>query len=121
MIKFFKLNKLVYAVECNNQLNNEDLQKLSWLFNNAEYLDSDNVEGIFLGPRRAVEITINMGINGINRIEEYKQIDKDESYDDLVQQKYINLTQDIFKTNKVAEPILYIDDIKKDNETEGLA
>lgn len=130
MIKFFKLNKLVYAVECNNQLNNEDLQKLSWLFNNAEYLDSDNVEGTFLGPRRevitpwstnAVEITINMGINGINRIEEYKQIDKDESYDDLVQQKYINLTQDIFKTNKVAEPILYIDDIKKYNETEGLA
>ena len=121
MIKFFKLDNLVYAVESDRKLSNEEIEKLSWLFSNAKYIDSNEIEGTFLGPRQeiitpwstnAVEITINMGIDGINRIEEYKQVDPTEKYDDLVQQKYSNLNQDIFNTDKVAEPILYIDDIK---------
>ncbi|MGI6718581.1 MAG: phosphoribosylformylglycinamidine synthase [Bacteroidales bacterium] len=130
MIKFFKLDNLVYAVESDRKLSNEEIEKLSWLFSNAKYIDSNEIEGTFLGPRQeiitpwstnAVEITINMGIDGINRIEEYKQVDPTEKYDDLVQQKYSNLNQDIFNTDKVAEPILYIDDIKQYNEIEGLA
>ena len=56
------------------------------LYSDATVENEDNLKGWFIGPRRemitpwstnAVEITQNMGLNGIRRIEEYFPV-KDE-------------------------------------------
>ena len=81
MILFF-LNPAgtVYAVETRNPLHGVDINKLTWLFGGAAHLDTEVIDGKYLGPRRemitpwstnAVEITQNMGIAGISRIEEF--------------------------------------------------
>ncbi|MGB4415967.1 MAG: phosphoribosylformylglycinamidine synthase, partial [Paludibacter sp.] len=75
----------------------------------------------------AVEITQNMGINGISRIEEFRMMPPIPSvqgsleYDPMLERIYTGLNQDIFTINKQPEPILYIDDIAAYNEKEGLA
>ncbi|MCK5907663.1 MAG: hypothetical protein KAG37_08725, partial [Flavobacteriales bacterium] len=81
MLLFFKgqVNQY-YVVDSNNDLQNDDVEKLGWLFGEAEKVDAQEVEGVFIGPRRemitpwstnAVEITQNMGIEGILRVEEF--------------------------------------------------
>ena len=81
MILFFQSStKTVLAVEAAHAFSPEDTQKLVWLFSEATPVQSETLEGWYVGPRRemitpwstnAVEITQNMGIEGINRIEEY--------------------------------------------------
>ena len=81
MVSFFQtLSKSIIAVQTNSTLNNDFIQRLTWAFSDATVLDSDKVSGFFVGPRRemitpwstnAVEITQNMGIEGIVRIEEF--------------------------------------------------
>ncbi|MDP2112511.1 MAG: hypothetical protein Q8K69_00480, partial [Bacteroidota bacterium] len=84
MILFFKTpqNTLI-AVNSVRSINPEDIEKLIWLFGEAEKLDDEVLNGWFVGPRKemltpwstnAVEITQNMGIQGIARIEEYIQV-----------------------------------------------
>ena len=81
MITFFEGPGKHYAVESDRMLNDNDLQKLTWLFGNARLLPTLLVAGKFIGPRKemitpwstnAVEITQNMGISGIRRIEEFE-------------------------------------------------
>ena len=69
----------------------------------------------------AVEITQNMGISGITRIEEYFPAQHDTTYDPMLQRMYDRLDQTIFSIDKKPEPIIYIDDIAAYNEQEGLA
>jgi phosphoribosylformylglycinamidine synthase len=70
----------------------------------------------------AVEITQNMGISGIIRIEEFEKVSSDfNDFDPMLFQKYSELYQDIFTINIQPEPILEIDDIASYNKTEGLA
>jgi len=132
MIHFF-VNQLktVYTVQSEKNLTSEDIQKLNWLFGNAQKIDSSSVNGFFVGPRaamispwstNAVEITQNMGIEGITRIEEYTPVDENFSdFDPMISQKFSNLTQDIYTINIQPEPILEIDDIDAYNKSEGLA
>ena len=87
MILFFRTpSKSVIAVESNHELNANDNNKLCWLFGEAMPESEENLQGCFVGPRRemitpwstnAVEITQNMGLDGISRIEEYFPV-KDE-------------------------------------------
>jgi len=81
MIFFFKNQSVYYAVESSGKINESDTQKLKWLFGDAECIAESVLKGTFIGPRRemitpwstnAVEITQNMGISGITRIEEFK-------------------------------------------------
>ena len=132
MILFFgtKPNK-VYAVETHKALSAENIVKLNWLFGNAQHLDKSALADFFVGPRaamvtpwstNAVEITQNMGIEGIRRIEEFIEVDDHyHDYDPMLSQKYKGLDQDIFKINIEPEPILEVDDIAAYNEQEGLA
>ncbi len=132
MIYFFEnaLNK-VYAVATNQTLETTDVEKLKWLFGNAEKMEQASVEATFIGPRatmvtpwstNAVEITQNMGINGIVRIEEFDKVTEEEvSFDPMISQKYDRLTQDIFTINIEPQPILEIDNIEEFNKQEGLA
>ena len=137
MIQFFKTPaQHIYAVQLVQALAAEDVRKLEWLFGEAILLIHQTVEGNYVGPRRemitpwstnAVEITQNMGISGIIRIEEYTAVPQTPSakggleYDPMLQRIYTGLGQDIFTVNKQPEPILSIDDIATYNAQEGLA
>ncbi|SFE48244.1 phosphoribosylformylglycinamidine synthase [Thermophagus xiamenensis] len=132
MVHFFQGdNRRVLAVGCNKPLSQTDLQKLSWLFEGAQFLEKQSLEGFFVGPRQemitpwstnAVEITLNMGISGIERIEEFFGTDSENpEYDPMLQALYNGLNQDIFRIDKTPDPIIYIDDIEAYNEKEGLA
>ena len=137
MIQFFRSPaQHVYAVQTFSNLSDDDIRKLEWLFSEAKLINQTTVEGNFIGPRRemitpwstnAVEITQNMGISGILRIEEFRLLPHTPSvqgaleYDPMLERIYTNLNQDIFTINKQPEPILYIDDIAAYNEKEGLA
>ena len=70
----------------------------------------------------AVEITQNMGVAGISRIEEFHQVEsKDAPYDPMLQAMYHNLDQKVFTVNRKPEPLRHIDDIRSYNQQEGLA
>ena len=132
MIFFFKTpQKSVIATETTRPLTQEETKELCWLYGNAELLEAEKLEGYYVGPRRemvtpwstnAVEITQNMGLNGISRIEEYfPAASKDAEHDEMLQRMYNGLNQDIFTINIKPEPIKYVDNLEEYNEQEGLA
>lgn len=132
MVQFFKKGAdLVTAVETDHKLSPGEIEKLEWLFDGAKPLGGTSVKGRFVGPRKemitpwstnAVEITQNMGLEGISRIERYTRVHGDEAvYDKMLQRVYDGLNSTLFKVNRVPEPIVYIDDIAAYNRKEGLA
>mgnify|MGYP000948910826 FL=1 len=131
MIQFFHLPAgTVYAVEVDHALTEDERAPLSWLFGQAAAVDSPEIEGRFVGPRRemitpwstnAVEITQNMGLKGISRIEEYLPTTDQADCDPMLQRLYDRLDQRLFTTDRQPEPIVYIDDIADYNRREGLA
>ncbi len=132
MISFFKnVSGSIIAVETDHKLENSEIEKFKWLFNNAELLDATSVKGTFVGPRRemitpwstnAVEITQNMGLKGVARIEEFFPTkSKNPTFDKMLQRLYTDLGADIFEIVKQPDPIVYISDIEAYNEQEGLA
>lgn len=132
MVIFFKgSGSIYYAVGTTVKPDKADLHKLNWLFGEAEYLLSKSVEGIFIGPRKemitpwstnAVEITQNMGISGITRIEEFRRVRfQNTRCDRMLQAVYKNLDQYIFTIEKKPEPVIEVMDIEAYNRQEGLA
>ncbi|TWV92742.1 phosphoribosylformylglycinamidine synthase [Chitinophaga pinensis] len=132
MIHFFvNQTDFVYCVQTENDLSQEDIQKLNWLFGNAKKLDELTVNRTYVGPRaamvtpwstNAVEITQNMGISGIIRIEEFEPVPADfNEFDPMISQKYLALTQELYTINIQPEPILEIDNIDAYNKQEGLS
>ncbi|MDP2061403.1 MAG: phosphoribosylformylglycinamidine synthase, partial [Flavobacteriaceae bacterium] len=138
MIYFFEnQNRTVYAVQTFSSLSSADFSKLAWLFDgklltakNAENPQT-SVDGFFVGPRaamvtpwstNAVEITQNMAIEGIIRIEAFEKVDETfQGFDPMLFQKYSQLHQHIFDVNQQPEAVLEIDDIAVYNQKEGLA
>ncbi|MBZ9729364.1 phosphoribosylformylglycinamidine synthase [Salegentibacter sp. JZCK2] len=132
MILFFgDQTTKVFAVETHTNLTAHDITKLNWLFGNTQQIDKSALADFFVGPRaamitpwstNAVEITENMGVKGIIRIEEFLRIDKNyHDFDPMLSQKYEGLDQDIFDIHVNPEPIIEIDDIDAYNQQEGLA
>jgi len=131
MILFFRKDKTVYAVHQQTGVNRNDVPKLEWLFGDARQMSESNIAGFFVGPRRemitpwstnAVEITQNMGIDGIIRIEEFTEVaGNDAAYDHMLQRLYHGLDQDLFTIVKQPDPIIEIEDIAGYNKKEGLA
>ncbi len=155
MINFFRNQSgTVYAVEAAKKLHSVDVNKLTWLFGRAVYIDTPEIQGKYIGPRRemvtpwstnAVEITQNMGIAGIVRIEEFVSIVEthadgsgeqndlqpgtlsgsrqitEEPFDPMLQRLYNILGQDLFMINNEPDPVIFIDDIEAYNSQEGLA
>ncbi|RIH63000.1 phosphoribosylformylglycinamidine synthase [Mariniphaga sediminis] len=132
MIQFFKTQvSSVIAVDSIQPLNANDIEKLVWLFSDAQHVQQDNLEGWFIGPRRemltpwstnAVEIVQNMGIEGVVRMEEFFQVENENAaFDPMLQRKYNGLSQRIFIIEKQPDPILNIEDIADYNQQEGLA
>ena len=131
MILYFRKEKTVYTVHHQTDINSIDIPKLEWLFGEARQVSESKMAGFFVGPRRemitpwstnAVEITQNMGIEGILRIEEFTEVDSENAtYDHMLQRLYHDLDQDIFTIVKLPEPIIEIEDIATFNKKEGLA
>ncbi|MDR1980533.1 MAG: phosphoribosylformylglycinamidine synthase [Tannerellaceae bacterium] len=132
MILFFTSStKTVLAVETAQPFLSEDIQKLVWLFSGATPVQAGRMTGWFVGPRRemitpwstnAVEITQNMGLAGISRIEEYHPAASEKAeYDPMLQRLYDGLDQEIFTIHKQPEPVYAIEDIDAYNRQEGLA
>ncbi len=132
MIIFFKApTGTILATELADKINSEDIKKLSWLYGEASLVESESVKGFFIGPRRemitpwstnAVEITQNMGLSGITRIEEYFPVSSaDAEYDPMLQRMYDGLDQSIFTVDIKPQPIIMIEDLDTYNEQEGLA
>lgn len=132
MILFFRTpDKSIIAVDAVKAFEKEDINKLVWAFSDAEYIASDKLDGWFIGPRRemitpwstnAVEITQNMGMSGILRIEEFYPAESENvEHDAMLQRMYNGLDQTIFTIDKKPEPILEIEDVAAFNHQEGLA
>jgi phosphoribosylformylglycinamidine synthase len=132
MILFFKSRSGNFiAVGAVLELLKRDIEKLIWLFGEADLLKEDRIEGTFVGPRKemitpwstnAVEITQNMGITGIKRIEEFFPAKSaNPEYDPMLQSVYLNPDQHIFTIDRKPENVLSVIDIKQYNEKEGLA
>ncbi len=130
MLYFFKNHLIYYAVQ-SDTLSKEDIEKLEWLFNDAINVKTKDIKGLFKGFRlsmispwstNAVEITQNMGINNIQRIEKFEKIETENlSYDRMTQNIYSGLHQDLFLNNKSPEAIRYIANISDYNLQEGLS
>ena len=131
MIFFFSTPvRSIIATAADHRLDAEEMKKLCWLYGEATPIEGDRVEGLFVGPRRemvtpwstnAVEITQNMNLNGISRIEEYFPTTSDEEHDPMLQRVYDGLDETLFTVNHTPEPIRTVDDLDAYNEQEGLA
>ncbi|MDE6048826.1 MAG: phosphoribosylformylglycinamidine synthase [Paramuribaculum sp.] len=132
MVVFFKKGtSTVIAVETDHKFSEKENEKLTWLFDGAKPLVSKSVKGLFVGPRKemttpwstnAVEITQNMGITGITRIEQYSLAKENPpKHDKMLERVYDGLNGGIFDAGRTAEPIVYIEDIAEYNKAEGLA
>lgn len=131
-ISFFRTpQQSIIATQADHLLTPEEVQKLCWLYGGASLIEASTMDGFFVGPRRemitpwstnAVEITQNMALNGIIRIEEYFPVKDDKAeYDPMLQRLYNGLNQDIFTVNIKPAPIQKIENLEEYNEQEGLA
>ncbi len=131
VIYFKKGTSEVIAVESTHKFSEQEKEKLTWLFGGARPLASTSVKGRFIGPRKemitpwstnAVEITQNMGLQGITRIERFRLTrDEEPRYDRMLERLYDGLNSKVFDISREPEPIVYIDDISEYNRSEGLA
>ncbi|CAM4356241.1 phosphoribosylformylglycinamidine synthase [Zobellia roscoffensis] len=132
MIHFFgdAANK-VYAVQTVEELSQENINKLTWLFGNLPKINTASIDAFFVGPRAAMitpwstnatEITQNMGIEGIIRIEEFKASSEDfTDFDPMLSEKFNGLSQSIFKIDVKPVAVQGIENIGEYNKQEGLA
>ena len=117
MVIFFKTSvQNIIAVQADHSFSADETKKLSWLFDNAELLPASTLKGWFIGPRKemitpwstnAVEITKNMGLTGISRIEEFFPVtDGSAEFDKMLQRLYNGIDGKIFDIDKQPDPIV---------------
>ena len=104
MISFFRnSDKLFFIVEHKNEFSESEVDRLEWLFSGSKLLKEKKLKGKFIGPRiemttpwstNAVEITKNIGINSISRIEILKL--GYDNYDSMTEFSYKNPDENIF-------------------------
>lgn len=121
----------IYAVEADRPLSDEESKRLCWLFGGCTALpENKTITGTYIGPRaemispwstNAVEITQNMGIGGIRRIERFVSAPSTADCDPMLQRLYTALTPDIFGTPDKPATQVEITDIAAYNAAEGLA
>ncbi len=132
MIHFFgNVNSKVFAVQTTEELSAETISKLMWLFGNQPKIEQASLDAFFVGPRaamitpwstNAVEITQNMGVSGIIRIEEFEAVAEDfKDFDPMISEKFNGLHQESFTIDITPDPIIDIEDIAAYNVQEGLS
>ncbi len=132
MILFFRSPaRLIYAIGHDFPFSVSDLEKLIWLLGGAQPLKEDSLPGFFVGPRKemitpwstnAVEITQNMGLPGIRRLEQFDLVENDSAkHDPMLQVLYKSLDQDLFTIHHSPAPIYEVSDLETYSQEEGLA
>ncbi|MGC6431005.1 MAG: phosphoribosylformylglycinamidine synthase [Jejuia sp.] len=132
MIHFFgNVTSKVFAVQTTEELSTETISKLTWLFGNQPKIEQASLDAFFVGPRaamitpwstNAVEITQNMGVSGIIRIEEFEAVAEDfKDFDPMISEKFNGLHQESFTIDITPDPIIDIEDIAAYNVQEGLS
>jgi phosphoribosylformylglycinamidine synthase len=132
MVTFFRSDDgLITAVSHSAPFNREAQKSLSWLLAGASVMHNPGVSGMFRGPRRemitpwstnAIEITQNMGLVGIERMEQFVPVNQaSTAFDRMLEQVYSDLNQEIFNIVHPPEPVQEIEDISTYNTQEGLA
>ncbi len=131
MLSFFTTkSQITYIVQSKGKLSKASIAKLEWVFGNATLSKKSKLKGYFIGPRanmitpwstNAVEITQNMGIKGITRIEQMMQCNKSTQYDYMLGQKYKGLNANSLDIKVDIESVKDIKDIQAFNISEGLA
>ncbi len=131
MIYFFgKPTGILYAVKTKKNIDPSIQEKLVWIFGNQKLINKKFIEGNFIGPRatmitpwstNAVEITQNMDIEGVSRIEMFFFKNPKEEFDPMLYEVYNGLDQSIFDIDIFPEPMVNITDIEAYNQKEGLA
>ena len=131
MICFFgDTTQRIFALQIQTSIDADVISKLSWLFGDQPYLQKTTIDGVYVGPRvsmvtpwstNAVEITQNMGIEGIFRIEQFTPLAADETIDPMTSERFDGLDQNLFRIDIKPEPIREIDDISAYNKSEGLS
>ena len=132
MIHFFgHPTATVYALQTIGEISSQDSEKLSWLFGGAPKINAASIDAFFIGPRAAMvtpwstnatEITQNMDVSGIVRIESFSSCkENNNTFDPMLSAKYAQLDQAIFKVTATPEPVLEIEYIAAYNKQEGLA
>ena len=132
MIHFFGTPDIkVFAVQSVNDLTPKTIAKLQWLFGDQPKIEHTTLNSNFVGPRaamitpwstNAVEITQNMGIEGIIRIEAFKSSENGfTDFDPMIYEFFESLNQTTFDINIAPEPILNITDVAAYNKQEGLS
>ena len=130
MILFFgKPKNPITALQIETKLEDVAIKKIAWLLD-APWLDKESISGTFIGPRatmitpwstNAVEITQNMGIQGIIRMEEFTPSQNHNQFDPMLFEKYEGLSTTIFDVNIDPESVIEIKDISTYNKKEGLS
>ena len=130
-ISFGNKNSKVFAVQTTKELTKVTIAKLTWLFANQPKIEEVSIDAFFVGPRaamitpwstNAVEITQNMGIKDIIRIEEFvTSTENFTDFDPMISEKFDGLHQESFTIDIQPEAILAIDDIAAYNNQEGLS
>ena len=131
MVVFFKKGTgLIYGIETDHRFSEQEIERLTWLLSGAKPLSSTTVKGVYRGPRKemitpwstnAVEITQNMGLSGITRIEQFVKTEAEADYDRMLYRIYDGINSRVFDTNRKPEEIVHITDIREYNKAEGLA
>lgn len=132
MILFFKTQKeTVIATEVDHQPQPNELERLCWLYGDATLMTTQELEGFYVGPRRemvtpwstnAVEMTQNMNLDGILRIEEFFPVASAKAeYDPMLQRMYEGIGQDVFRVEREPQPVKHVENLEEYNEAEGLA
>ncbi len=132
MIHFFgDVTNKIFAVQTTKELSTETISKLTWLFGEQPKIEQNTISGILVGPRaamitpwstNAVEITQNMGIKDIIRIEEFKVVTESfNDFDPMISEKFNGLNQTVFTIDIKPEAILNIKNIAAYNQEEGLS
>lgn len=132
MVYFFtKQDRKIYIILTLHSLSKIDLDKIIWLLAGARHENAQRLEGVFVGPRKemitpwstnAVEITQNMGLKGILRMEEFSPFSAEKDhFDPMLQSVYQGVGQDVFSIDREKDPVIEISDLLAYNEKEGLA
>ncbi len=132
MIHFFlSQSNAVFVLQSEQQLSSTTITKLEWLFGGAKLQTQTALSGFFVGPRaamvtpwstNAVEITQNMDIQDIIRIEEFEKVAEEfTGFDPMLSQKYEHIGQEVFAFDTKPAPILEITNIAAYNQQEGLS
>lgn len=131
---FFVESKSVYVVQAKSNLQDAQLEVLSWLLE-ATYIEQSSIAGVvnagpFIGPRKelispwssnACDIVRNVGIESVVRIERFEKATPGAEFDPMLQSNYETLDANSLVIDAVPMASFAVEDLRAFNASEGLA